>query len=73
MPILRFENDPDLKIANTFCAAALRRGIYLHPKHNMFLSAAHQPADIDRALEAADAAMKDTVAANSGISHRTGA
>lgn len=63
MPILRFENDKELKIANAFCAAALRHGVYLHPKHNMFLSAAHQPADIDRALEGADAAMKDVAAA----------
>jgi glutamate-1-semialdehyde 2,1-aminomutase len=63
MPMVRFANDADLKIANVFCAAALRHGIYLHPRHNMFLCAAHQPADIDRALEAADAAMRDVVAA----------
>ena len=61
MPMVRFAGDDDLTIANSFCAAALRHGIYLHPRHNMFLCAAHQPADIDRALEAADAAMKDTV------------
>ena len=60
MPMVRFAGDQDLAIANNFCAAALRHGIYLHPRHNMFLCAAHQPADIDRALEAADAAMKDT-------------
>lgn len=61
MPMVRFLGDEDLTIANAFCAAALRHGIYLHPRHNMFLCAAHQPADIDRALEAADAAMKDTI------------
>jgi len=60
MPMVRFVDDQDLAIANIFCAAALRHGIYLHPRHNMFLCAAHQPADIDRALEAADAAMRDT-------------
>jgi len=60
MPMVRFENDPELKTANLFCATALRHGIYLHPRHNMFLCAAHQPDDIDRALEAADAAMRDT-------------
>ncbi len=60
MPMVRFVDDQDLAVANIFCAAALRHGIYLHPRHNMFLCAAHQPADIDRALEAADAAMGDT-------------
>jgi glutamate-1-semialdehyde 2,1-aminomutase len=63
MPILPFENHKELQIANAFCAAALRHGLYLHPRHNMFLSAAHQPADIDRALEGADAAMKDLASA----------
>ena len=52
----------ELQLGNAFCAAALRHGIYLHPRHNMFLCAAHQPADIDRAIEAADAAMADIVA-----------
>lgn len=59
MPMVRFDNDSDLAIANAFCAAALRHGLYLHPRHNMFLCAAHQPEDIDRALEAADKAMRD--------------
>lgn len=63
MPMVRFENDSDLETANVFCAAALRHGIYLHPRHNMFLCAAHQAADIDRALDAADAAMRDAAAA----------
>lgn len=63
MPMVRFENDADLRTANVFCAAALRHGIYLHPRHNMFLCAAHQAADIDRALDAADKAMHDAAAA----------
>ena len=36
---------------------ALRGGAWLHPQHNMFLSAAHTEADIDRALQATDGAM----------------
>ncbi|EXL10537.1 aminotransferase class III-fold pyridoxal phosphate-dependent enzyme [Aquamicrobium defluvii] len=59
MPMIRFDNDADLTIANTFCAAALRHGIYLHPKHNMFICAAHQASDIDAALSAADSAFAD--------------
>ncbi|RWK43427.1 aminotransferase class III-fold pyridoxal phosphate-dependent enzyme [Mesorhizobium sp.] len=63
MPMIRFENDSDLRVANVFCAAALRHGIYLHPRHNLFLCAAHQEADIDRALYAVDSAMRDAAAA----------
>jgi len=63
MPMVLFDGDVDLRIANAFTVAALRHGIYLHPKHNMFLCAAHQPEDIDRALEAADLALRDIVAA----------
>lgn len=59
MPMVLFDNDPDLRIGNAFTLAALRHGIYLHPKHNMFLCAAHQEADIDFAIAAADAAMGD--------------
>jgi len=40
--------------------------VYMHPWHNMFLSAAHQPADIDRVLEVTDAALKQVA----GISER---
>jgi glutamate-1-semialdehyde 2,1-aminomutase len=58
MPLVLFDGDPDYAIGSLWTLEALRRGVYLHPKHNMFLSAAHQPADIDRALEATDAAFK---------------
>lgn len=54
MPLVLFEDDADLKKANAFCSAALRAGAYFHPKHNMFLCTAHQAADIDAALVAAD-------------------
>lgn len=63
MPMVLFDGDVDLRIANAFTVAALRHGIYLHPKHNMFLCAAHMPDDIDRALHAADLALRDIVAA----------
>jgi glutamate-1-semialdehyde 2,1-aminomutase len=59
MPQILFEDDPDFAKGNLFTSEALRRGVFLHPWHNMFLSAAHGPADIDRALEATDAAMAE--------------
>lgn len=66
MPMVLFDGDADLHIANAFTVAALRHGIYLHPKHNMFLCTAHTPDDIDRALHASDLALRDIVAAGVG-------
>lgn len=57
MPLVLFEDDHDGAIGSLFCAQALRAGVYLHPRHNMFLSAAHGPEDIDRALDATDRAF----------------
>ena len=54
MPMVLFEDDADRRKGFAFCAAALKQGVYFHPLHNMFLSAAHQPEDIARALDAAD-------------------
>lgn len=57
MPMVLFEDDPEYVKGSAFCTAALSRGVYLHPRHNMFLSGAHQEQDIDRVLEAADFAF----------------
>ncbi|WP_338025313.1 aminotransferase class III-fold pyridoxal phosphate-dependent enzyme [Bradyrhizobium yuanmingense] len=54
MPTLLFEGDPDYRKGSAFCSAMLARGVYFHPKHNMFLCAAHTEADIAVALEAAE-------------------
>ncbi len=62
MPMVLFDGDKDLALGNAFCAAALRHGVYFHPRHNMFLCAAHTPTDIDLALEAADRAFADIAA-----------
>jgi glutamate-1-semialdehyde 2,1-aminomutase len=57
MPLLLFDDDADAALGSAFCALALQRGVYLHPKHNMFLSVAHRPQDIDQALQATDSAF----------------
>jgi len=62
MPMVLVDGDKDLAIGNALCVAALRHGVYLHPKHNMFLCAAHGPAEIDQALAAVDAAFADITA-----------
>ncbi len=58
MPLIQFNNDPDFRLGTLFCAEALRHGAYFHPKHNMFLSCAHTPADIDQAIAAATAGLE---------------
>src|SRR4051794_27436661 len=58
MPLMLFDADPDVRKGRAFCSAALRHGAFFHPVHNMFLSSAHQAADIDAALEAASYGFK---------------
>ncbi|WP_158814602.1 aspartate aminotransferase family protein [Methylocapsa sp. S129] len=57
MPTLLFDDDADFAKGERFTLEALKRGVYLHPRHNMFLSTAHTTADIDFALEATKAAF----------------
>jgi glutamate-1-semialdehyde 2,1-aminomutase len=58
MPLLLFDDDPSFETGFAFAAEALQRGVYLHPKHNLFLCGAHTEADIDEALVATDAALR---------------
>ncbi|MEV6344302.1 aminotransferase class III-fold pyridoxal phosphate-dependent enzyme [Actinoplanes sp. NPDC051851] len=50
MPLLGFEDDPELKKAFAFTGEAAKRGVLLHPWHNMFLSTAHTAEVIDDTL-----------------------
>jgi glutamate-1-semialdehyde 2,1-aminomutase len=61
IPFLTFANDPGFHQMQRFSAAAARHGAYFHPHHNWFLSAAHQEADIDQALAAADKAFGEMI------------
>ena len=58
MPLVLFDDDPAFEKGFTFCAEALRHGVYLHPKHNMFLSLAHTEAHIAQALQATEAGLR---------------
>jgi glutamate-1-semialdehyde 2,1-aminomutase len=59
MPLLLFREDPEFRKARTWAGLCARHGVYLHPVHNWFLSAAHDAATIDAALERTDAAFAD--------------
>ncbi|MEU6262849.1 aminotransferase class III-fold pyridoxal phosphate-dependent enzyme [Saccharopolyspora shandongensis] len=58
MPVLYFAGD-DLSLGTAWAEAAVRRGVYLHPWHNWFLSAAHTDADIEAILDRTDEAFTD--------------
>jgi glutamate-1-semialdehyde 2,1-aminomutase len=58
MPLFLFDDDLEFRKGFAFCRAALEHGAYLHPRHNMFLCAAHTEADMDRVLEAAEAGFR---------------
>jgi glutamate-1-semialdehyde 2,1-aminomutase len=58
MPLLLFDADPDLRLGFFWSREMLKRGVYVHPWHNMFLSAAMTDGDIDAALDAASGAFE---------------
>ena len=58
-PTSSFVGDVDRALANQFAASALRHGLYLHPRHNWFISAALTDSDLELALAATDAAFSE--------------
>ncbi|QPC42510.1 aminotransferase class III-fold pyridoxal phosphate-dependent enzyme [Kaustia mangrovi] len=58
LPLMLFDDDPKLERGDLFAVTALRHGVYLHPWHNMFLSAAHTEDDIEIALKATGKALE---------------
>jgi glutamate-1-semialdehyde 2,1-aminomutase len=62
MPFARFEADDDDRALNDiFAAECGKHGLYLHPRHNWFVSAAMDDRDLDLALTAVEAGV-DAVA-----------
>jgi glutamate-1-semialdehyde 2,1-aminomutase len=57
MPYLTFAGDTGHALASLFAAEAVRRGAYIHPRHNWFVSAAMTDEDIDLVLAATDEAF----------------
>ncbi len=58
MPLFLFDEDPDMRKGFCWSSEMLKRGVYVHPWHNMFLCAAMTSADIAQALDAAEASFK---------------
>jgi glutamate-1-semialdehyde 2,1-aminomutase len=62
LPFLSFDADDlearEVPRARLFCSEAVKRGVYFHPTHNWFLSAAHTPEDIERTLAVTGVAFR---------------
>ena len=58
MPLVLFDDDPAWEKGSAFCAEVLQHGVYLHPKHNMFLCGGHTEADIAQVLRATEAGLQ---------------
>lgn len=52
MPYLTFADDERHERGEIFCAAAAEAGLFVHPRHNWFLSAGHTEHDMAEALAA---------------------
>ncbi len=61
MPFMTFAGDHDFVLADTFAGRAVLGGIYLHPRHNWFVSGAMDESDVDRVLETTNAAFDEVV------------
>ncbi len=65
MPFMTFAGDHDFALADVFARSAILGGVYLHPRHNWFVSGAMDEADVDRVLQVTDGAFDDVAAAAS--------
>ena len=59
MPLFLFGDDADFRRGYFWSEAMLRRGIYVHPWHNMFICAALTERDVTDTLAAANAAFAE--------------
>jgi len=58
MPFVRFTNDDDMYRNQVWCGEMARRGVFVHPHHNLFVSTAHTQEDVNRTIEAAGDAFR---------------
>ena len=54
MPFMTFAGDHDFALANAFARTAILGGVWLHPRHNWFVSGAMDEADVEKVLQVTD-------------------
>jgi len=57
IPNMTFANETNFRRMQRFSAECSLRGVFFHPHHNWFISAAHEEADIKKGLDIADEAF----------------
>ena len=62
MPFVRVKDDPSFIRMQRLCAAAVAEGVFIHPHHNWFMSAAMTDSDLDDALTRLDRALASLAA-----------
>ena len=70
-PFLTFRDERNFYRNQHFAAECVRRGVFLHPHHNWFVSAALTSSDVDRILEVAAAAFECVARSPDGASDET--
>jgi glutamate-1-semialdehyde 2,1-aminomutase len=58
IPFMTFKGEDGWDKSKLFCQECYQRGVFFHPFHNWFISSAHTEEDIQKTLEATDAAFK---------------
>jgi glutamate-1-semialdehyde 2,1-aminomutase len=61
IPFMTFAGDAEFERGRIFAAGCAKRGVYVHPTHNWFLSAAHTEQDVRQTLDVTDAAFKEVM------------
>lgn len=59
MPLMLFTGADSEVLGTRFSQSAIRHGVYLHPTHNWFLSAAHTEQDLDDTLARTEQAFSE--------------
>lgn len=67
MPQILFEDDKDFRVGYGWTVECLKRGVYFHPYHNGFISAAHGEAELRETLDATDQAFEALKAGKAGL------
>ena len=58
MPYVRLTDDASQSLHQAWCGECTKRGAFLAPHHNWFLSTAHTEADIERTFSIAEDAFR---------------
>jgi glutamate-1-semialdehyde 2,1-aminomutase len=68
MPLFLFGDDSDFRRGYFWCGEMMKRGVYTHPWHNMFICAAMTEADVAFTIDAANESFVQLKAHESGLS-----